>query len=89
MQEKRIEIDLGNGVMLCAEESAVYNEIYVFIEKDGCVWQDLVIAGEQYCYENHEIVRQRGEYFVKVYANEQTEDYTDEFTIKQYEEEGE
>lgn len=93
----KIEIDLGNGVSLCAEsgESTGYNEFYVYIKKDGVVWQDLAIIGEQWCYDmvrchgrlTSTKVRQRGEYYVKVYANELSEDYTDEFTIKQYEEE--
>lgn len=89
---KRIEIDLGNGVKLCAEEATKFgfNEIEVFLEKNGEYFQTLANVGESYAIAQgtftSRIEHNEGNYFVQVWADEFNDSYTDEFEIKQYDE---
>lgn len=84
---QKIKIDLGHGIKLVADADCVdqdFREIYVYLEKNGVIWQDLAVVGEQYYIPAHSnsIEHVNGEYYVKVWANHLSEDITDEFTIK-------
>lgn len=89
--EKYFEIDLGNGTKLCADGSDdPYKEIYVYLKKDGMVWQDLAIVSEAYDYVTKDGVYQNeprhGKYNVYVYGDCEYEDYTNKFEIDEYKE---
>lgn len=88
---KRIEIEMPNGTKLVAEVNADpdYKEIFIGLEdKDGVWIQDLAIVGEKYKYtDSGEKETIDGEYTIKVYSDEYTEDYTHEFDVKEYKEE--
>ena len=59
-----------------------YNEIFVWLEdKNGVEIHNVAIVGQQYhCDENLDVVQDNG-VFVKVYADEDMEDYTHQFNI--------
>lgn len=86
---KRIELDLGGGFKLVVDPSVApeFREVYVGIEKDGELWQDLAWIGQN-CYGDARgnIHLIPNEFFVKVFANENREEWTDEFIIKKYKE---
>lgn len=87
---ERIVIDMPNGTKLVAETIADldYKELFVGLEdKDGTWIQDLVVVGEKYRY-NRSGVKETidNEYSVKVYSDEYSEDYTHEFSIREYKE---
>lgn len=89
--EKVVISNLPSGLSLVAQRSLDpdYPEIFLYLEeKNGVVKQDLAIIGCGYSYdeEGHVAIR-KGEYYVKVYADEKSEDYTHSFKIKEYEEE--
>ena len=85
----KIKIDLGFAVLV-AEKGIDnnYREIYLSLEDKNGVWlQDLAIVGQQYHYDTNDgIVHDKG-IDVKVYADCDNEDFTDEFGINIYEEE--
>lgn len=85
----KIKIDLGFAVLV-AEKGIDnnYREIYLSLEDKNGVWlQDLAIVGQQYHYDEElNVVNDRG-IDVKVYADCDNEDFTDEFRISIYEEE--
>ena len=86
---EKIKIDLGFATLVA--EKGIYEgsrEIYLSLENKKGVWlQDLAIVGQQYHYDaNDGIVHDRG-IDVKVYADFNNEDFTDEFGISIYEEE--
>ena len=85
----KIKIDLGFAVLV-AEKGIDnnYREIYLSLEDKNGVWlQDLAIVGQQYHYdEESNVVNDRG-IDVKIYADSNNEDFTDEFGINIYEEE--
>ena len=85
----RIKIDLGFAVLV-AEKGIDnnYREIYLSLEDKNGVWlQDIAIVGQQYHYDEElNVVNDRG-IDVKIYADSNNEDFTDEFGINIYEEE--
>ena len=85
----KIKIDLGFAVLV-AEKGIDnnYREIYLSLEDQNGVWlQDLAIVGQQYHYDEElNVVNDRG-IDVKIYADSNNEDFTDEFRINIYEEE--
>lgn len=82
-----MRIKLDDNTYLCAEPTAEpYKEIAVYIEKNGQVWQDLAIVGEKYHYEGGSVVNENGNYTVHVYADANSEDYTNTFSIEEYKE---
>ena len=85
----KIKIDLGFAVLV-AEKGIDnnYREIYLSLEDKNGVWlQDLAIVGQQYHYDEElNVVNDRG-IGVKIYADSNNEDFTDEFGINIYEEE--
>ena len=85
----KIKIDLGFAVLV-AEKGIDnnYREIYLSLEDKNGVWlQDLAIIGQQYHYDEElNVVNDRG-IDIKIYADSNNEDFTDEFGINIYEEE--
>ena len=85
----KIKIDLGFAVLV-AEKGIDnnYREIYLGLEDKNGAWvQDLAIVGQQYHYDEElNVVNDRG-IDVKIYADSNNEDFTDEFGINIYEEE--
>ena len=85
----KIKIDLGFAVLV-AEKGIDnnYREIYLSLEDKSGVWlQDLAIVGQQYHYDEElNVVNDKG-IDVKIYADSNNEDFTDEFGINIYEEE--
>ncbi len=84
----RIEIDLGFAT-LTVDKSADPNfprAIYIGLEKDGQWLQDLVFVTQKYHYGEDELVYEEG-IRVLVYADKDSEDYTNEFNIGIYKEE--
>lgn len=85
----KIKIDLGFAVLV-AEKGMDnnYREIYLSLEDKNGVWlQDLAIVGQQYHYDEElNVVNDKG-IDVKIYADSNNEDFTDEFGINIYEEE--
>ena len=85
----KIKIDLGFAVLV-AEKGIDnnYREIYLSLEDKNGVWlQDIAIVGQQYHYDEElNVVNDRG-IDVKIYADSNNEDFTDEFGINIYEEE--
>lgn len=83
----KIKIDLGFAVLV-AEKGIDndYREIYLSLEDKNGVWlQDLAIVGQQYHYDEElNVVNDRG-IDVKIYADSNNEDFTDEFGINIYE----
>lgn len=85
----KIKIDLGFAVLVaekCIDNN--YREIYLSLEDKNGVWlQDLAIVGQQYHYDEElNVVNDRG-IDVKIYADSNNQDFTDEFGINIYEEE--
>jgi hypothetical protein len=78
----KIAIPLGDGFSLVAEKNMDpdYKEIFLYLrnDKDGIAFQDLAIIGEQYTYEDESVKPLHGRYSVKVYADPDNEDWTDE-----------
>ena len=85
----KIKIDLGFAVLV-AEKGIDnnYREIYLSLEDKNGVWlQDIAIVGQQYHYDEElNVVNDRG-IDVKIYADSNNEDFTDEFGINIYEDE--
>lgn len=85
----KIKIDLGFAVLV-AEKGIDnnYREIYLSLEdKNGVQLRDIAIVGQQYHYDEElNVVNDRG-IDVKIYADSNNEDFTDEFGINIYEEE--
>ena len=85
----KIKIDLGFAALV-AEKGIDnnYREIYLSLEDKNGVWlQDLAIVGQQYHYDEElNVVNDKG-IDVKIYADSNNEDFTDEFGINIYEEE--
>lgn len=85
----KIKIDLGFAVLV-AEKGIDnnYRKIYLSLEDKNGVWlQDIAIVGQQYHYDEElNVVNDRG-IDIKIYADSNNEDFTDEFGINIYEEE--
>lgn len=64
-----------------------YNEMFIYIEdKDGRCIQDIVIVGQKYHYDENLDVVQDEDVVVRVFADENNEDYTHKFEIGVYKE---
>ena len=91
-EKKKISIDLGDGRKLVAEAGIDpdYKEVYVYLaDSHDVIIQDLAIIGENYRSANNadpdpdqNVIPIHGEYSVKVYADEQSEDWTFKHNIK-------
>ena len=72
-RRQRIEIPMTSGKTLVAEKNVDpdYKEIFVFLEDEGVVVQDLAIVGEEYVYDEglNTISKPKG-YYVKVYSGQ-------------------
>ena len=83
----KIKIDLGFAVLV-AEKGIDnnYREIYLSLEDKNGVWlQDIAIVGQKYHYDEElNVVNDKG-IDVKIYADSNNEDFTDEFGINIYE----
>lgn len=84
----RIEFDWGGGLKLVVEwAKEPLREIYVSVEKNGELCQDLAWIGQNcYCDALDNIHHIPNEFFVKVFADENREEWTEEFIIKKHEE---
>ena len=83
----RFEIPLPKGFKLTAESALDPNfpmELYICIEDPDGVWvQDLVVVMKNYHFKQDGQVDYTDDAFkVLVYADDATDDYTDEFTIR-------
>lgn len=81
----RIEIDLGFATLTVDKsiDPSFPGEIYVGLEKNGQWLQDLVVVTQKNHYEEDKLVYEEG-ICVKVYADKDNEDYTNEFNIDIY-----
>ena len=85
----KIKIDLGFATLVAKKGiDNNYRAIYLGLEDKNGVWlQDIAIVEQQYHYDTNDgIVHDKG-IDVKVYADYDNEDFTDEFGINIYEEE--
>lgn len=85
---KRIEIKIGNGISLVAEQNTdpmFSKELFVGLVNDEGAWiQDLVIVKQKYnISKNNGVEFEDGKYEVFVYADENNEDYTNCFDIEE------
>ena len=82
-----MKIPIGNGVNLVAEKStdpSFPKEIYVGLCTDEDVWvQDLAIIRQKYEIRDDEINYIDEIFQVLVYADDESEDYTNIFEIKE------
>jgi len=100
MAEQIIKIELGDGKKIVAEPNwnEDFKEICVWLEdSDGNMIQDLAIIGEE--VEEHKEPLDDGSgyiyfttpihdnYYIRVYGDENNEDFTDEFMVGAYKEE--
>ena len=90
-----IRIKLRDGEYLVVEPGIYedgFKEVYIGIErplcKDGLEWQDLAIVQEDYHFadETLEVIPNHGVYNVMVFADENSDDCTDKFIIRQFDE---
>ena len=73
------EIDFGETKLVASLNcDDGYKEVCVYLEKDGCVYQDIAVIGIEGEY--------KGEIICRVYSDENDEDYTHSFSIKEYKE---
>ena len=93
MEENKIEtlsIKIDDKTTLYVEKNLDndFAEFMVFIKKNDGFIQDLARIGQEISYNESlgDLEKIPCEYYVKVYADEMQEDYTDEFTIKEYKE---
>lgn len=86
---ENIKIDLGFATLVGERGADTnYNEIFIWLEdKNGVYIQDLAIIGQQYHYDEDLGVVQDEGIVVRVYADENNEDYTHQFHIGMYKEE--
>ena len=87
-EPNKIKMDLGFAVLV-AEKGADsdYKEFFIGLEdKDGVFIQDLAVIGGQYHYEDDAVIQDKG-ISIKVYSDENNEDYTRNFNVGIYEEE--
>ena len=83
-----LEIKLDEHTSLTAWKNPDYNEISIYIKKDGYILQDLALVRQKHNHDDgDEIIHIPGEYEVLVWADENDEDYTNLFEIKEYKEE--
>ena len=85
MNEKMITVPLGDGFSLAAEpyDCDGYKEVLIgLLDLDGFWMQDLARVGENYRYgENWEVEPLSGQYRIYVYADSNSDDFTDKVVI--------
>ena len=90
-REEKVVIPLDKDRSLVAVKNSdpEYKEIIVFLQKEGSVYQDLAVVRERYCFSKDSVnpIPVKGEYEVLVYADPQSEDYTERFQVREWEEE--
>ena len=85
--KNKIVIQLNNGKEIVAElcnYDGEHPEIVVCVQEDGIAVQDICIVRP---HENEDFVQEKDSVDCIVWADEVTENYTDKFCIKLYEEE--
>ena len=94
MERNRIEISIGNGMKIVAEQnldSTFDREIYIGIENSKGTWiQDLAIVRQDYKYDDNaepELKWIDDKFEVLVYGNPNIEDWTNSFQIGLWKEE--
>ena len=96
MERNRIEINIGNGMKIVAEQnpdSTFDREIYIGIENSKGAWiQDLAIVRQDYKYEQAEYGEDELKWKddmmeVLVWGNPNNEDWTNSFQIGVWKEE--
>lgn len=91
--KQKIMVLLHDDTFLVAEDCTPaepdYKEIYIYVEKDGAIWQDLAFVREKYHYDDSQDrpVADHGQYEVGVYSDCYNEDFTHEFCIGEWTEE--
>lgn len=88
MENNKIIISLSEDENLIFERNTDpgYNEVFVYVERNGIVWQDLAIIGQNYKYdENMSVHNEDGVYSIRVFGDENNEDFTEEFIIERRE----
>lgn len=90
-QQNRIEIELSNGYKLVAEQNTdpqYSREIFIgIINPDGLWYQDLAIVRNSYHYDGDEVIWTDGLFDILVFGEENSEDFTEDFSVSLYEEE--
>ena len=89
--DNKVVIPFGD-YKIVAEKGADpnYNEIFIYLEnKNGVCIQDLVIVGQKYHYDENLDVVQDNSVLVRMFTDENNEDYTHQFDIDVHEEEEE
>lgn len=83
-----VSIPLSDGYAIVAERNPddKYKEMIVGLrDPDGNWYQDFVIVGEHYHYnDDGDAVPNSGEYGIRVFSDENNEDYTHRFDVKRY-----
>ena len=90
---ERIKVPIGKGKYIVAERNKDHNydkEIYLFVETNGAITQDIAMVRPSYRYKTDgQLDWSDKTVDVLVWADEKKEDFTDEFEVKVYEEEEE
>ena len=82
-----IKLDERTSLVVWKNYDPDFNEISVYITKDGYIYQDLALVRQKYKFDDEgEIVHIPGEYEVLVWADKDNEDYTDKFEISEHKE---
>ena len=85
-ENNKIEIVIDEHMKLVAWKDTVsdYNEISVYLEKDGYIYQDLALVRQKYEYNDEAIKNVPGKYEVIVWANCDDEDYTNKYEVEEH-----
>lgn len=86
----RIEIELPNGYKLVAEQNTdpqYSREMFIgIVDAEGVWWQDLAVVRSSYYYDGENAVWEDERFDVLVFGNEDSEDFTEVFSIGLHEE---
>lgn len=89
-ESQSMYINIDDETKLYAEKNTDndFAEFMVFIKKQDGTIQDLARVGQDIIYDEEigDLRKVPEEYYIKVYADETQEDYTDEFIVKEYKE---
>ena len=86
----KLKLKLGDGYSIVATENPdkPYQEIFIDLEDpDGNFVQGLAVIGEEYTYQDINVLPLHGTYTVKVYVNPEYDDFTEEHIITRRKEE--
>ena len=84
--DDRIEIVIDEHTKLVGWKDTVteYNEMCIYLEKDGYIYQDLVLVRQRHSNDDgSDIIHVPGEYQVLVWGDKDDEDYTNLFDIEE------